>query len=154
MSGAVSFKLTGDKALDAKFAALPGAMQKRILRDALRPAAKLVLEAAKRSVPRRTGRMAGSLKVRAGKRSRKRPNAVTFIVQTAEGDFKGATYYAAFLEYGHRAGPRPLGTKRRHIEGKRYIKRALASVDDQARALAIKLVKEGLEREAKSASPR
>lgn len=150
MTGAVSFKLTGDKALDAKFAALPGAMQKRILRDALRPAAKVILEASKRGVPRRTGRMAASLKVKAGKRSRKRPNAVTFVVQTAEGDFKGETYYAAFLEYGHRAGPRALGTKRRHIEGKRYLKLALASVDQQARDVAIRLIKEGLERVAKA----
>ena len=150
MSGAVSFKLTGDAALDAKFAALPGKMQKQILRDALRPAAKILQSEVVRIVPRRTGLLARSFKVRAGKRTRK--DLVRFNVQTRAGDYKGATYYGAFLEYGKLSGSRKDLAPRKRIVGKHYFKIARAAAEQRVRETAIKLIKEGLERVAGATS--
>jgi hypothetical protein len=145
---AAEVTITGDVELDRKFRELPIKVEKKVLRDALRPAAKVILDAARALAPSRSGLLKGSLKVRAQGRSRRRPNAVGFVVQTAEGDYKGETFYGAFLMLGHRLGSRKLGNRRRLIAGKNFLRQALDTSGEAAKADALERIKEGIEREA------
>lgn len=145
---AMTFKLTGDKRLDRKFAALPMKVEKKILRQALRPAAKLILDSARQNAPVDTGALRKSLAVRAGKRTRK--GTVRVQVQTSDGMFTGKTFYGAFQELGHHRGKRSLGSGRPMIPGKHYIKRAFDSRKFAAQVLAQSLIAEGILREARS----
>lgn len=149
---AISFEITGDKELDAKFKSLTLAVQKKILRQAIRPAAKLVQQAALQIVPVRSGVARASLKVRAAKRSRRTPNRVTISMGAEALAFKGAAFYLAFNEFGFRRGKRALGNKRKKVPAKHWLRRAMKSVESQAKALAIQGIKEGIEREAASSN--
>ena len=140
----MSIKLTGHQALDRKFGELPGAVQKRVLRDALRPAAKTILAAIQRLTRRVSGRTARSYTVRAGKRSRRFPNRVSFVVITSADRFAGERYYVPFAVLGHRAG-------RSRVPGSRVPQRALEQAGPQARAEAIRLIAAGIQREARRA---
>jgi len=152
VAGAISFEITGLPELDAKFQRLAVAVQKKILRQALRPAVKLVHAAAKRIVPVVSGTSRAALKVRAGKRSRRYPNRVTITMGGDAASYKGKAFYLSFNEFGHRHGSRKLGNARKKIAPKRWLKKALKSVEVQARALAIEGIVKGIEREAANAS--
>lgn len=153
MAAAISFEITGDKELDATFQRLTTAVQKKILRQALRPAVKLVQAAAKQIVPVVSGTARASLKVRAARRSRKSKNRVTITMGGQALGFKGKAFYLAFNELGHRQGHRKLGDSRKHIAPKRWLKRAMLSVAEQAKGVAIQGIKDGIMREVSSASP-
>jgi len=58
---------------------------------------KIVASRVKALVPVDSGLTRSSVKVRAAKRSRK---GFGINVQIGEGDYKGETFYAAFVEYG------------------------------------------------------
>lgn len=148
----ITFQLTGDKELDRKFQELPAKVEKKVLREALRPAAKIILAQAKSNAPVLTGNTKESLKVRAAKRSRRTKNYVGIQVVTGKDFFQGQTFYAAFEEFGHRIGPRRLGDARKQFPGVHFIEHAYEQKADEAKALALKLIAEGIEREAASAS--
>lgn len=143
-TSAADFRLTGDKQLDAIFAGLPMKVQKQVLRPALRSAAKIVHAAAKNNAPVKTGALRRSLKVRAGKRTRK--NLVRAVVQTGASDnlFKGKTYYGAFQEFGWKSGKRG-SSSRRQISGKHYIQAAYDSTAATAKEQALEEIKKGIE---------
>lgn len=138
--------LTGDKELDRKFAELPTRVEKKVLREALRPAAYIIHAAAQANVPVITGTAKESLKVRAGKRSRGRDD-VSLAVITASGWFRGPAFYFPFDELGHHFGKRGL-PNRRHMPGKRWLRNALQQTEGAARAEAQRRIAEGIEREA------
>ena len=161
----VKFTLVGDERIDQIFVALQIKMRKKILREALRPAAKIILAQAKANVPVVTGRGRQSLRVMAQKRSRKNPNQVGVNVATSAGWFKGKEYYLGFGELGFKLGSRkvydtPAGPRHKlgnryirqriPIEGKHWIRKALEQKRAEARDLAIKLIVAGVEREAKA----
>ena len=161
----ITFQLTGQPELDRRFQELPKRLQKKVLREALRPAAKLVHQQAQANIPSKSGRARGSLKVRAGKRSRKFPDRVALVVITAAGWFRGESFYVSFGELGFqlgsrkvhqtKAGPRhKLGLRyvreRRPVKGRHWIKRALQTARSAATALAMQKIREGIEREAKA----
>lgn len=156
---AVSFDLRGDSKLLADLQALPLRIQKRVLAQALRPAAKLIQQATQANIPGKTGLAAGSLKVRAAKRSRKFPSRVTINVITSGGWFKGEAFYFAFDEWGFRAGARqesPQGFKlgyrwlkqRIPVKAKHWMKRATESQQAAAEELIKQGILAGIEREA------
>lgn len=143
---AVTITLTGDKKLDRLFSSLPKKVQGKVIRPALREAAKIISAKAKTNAPVDTGLLRESLRVRAGKRTRK--NVIRVLVQTEAGFYKGKTFYGAFQEFGHRQGSRKLGNARQMIEGKHYIKRAYDSTANRAKAAAQQLIINGIVREA------
>jgi HK97 gp10 family phage protein len=120
--------LEGGAKLERKLKALDAKVSKKIVTKALRAGAKIILTAAKAAAPKQSGTLKKSLKVRAGKRKK---GTVRFVVQTATGDFKGETYYAAFLEYGHKAGSRKL-ENRKVIPAKPYLGPAFDSKKEEA----------------------
>ena len=71
--------------------------------------AKIVLAEGEEPVPKSSGLLAKSLKVRAAQR---RKGMARFAVQTAEGFFRGETFYAAFIEFGHKVGSRKLANRK------------------------------------------
>jgi HK97 gp10 family phage protein len=75
-------KFDGDKELEAAFNALAFGAQKKVFRPALRAGGKVILAAIKARVPRLTGNLAKSLKLRSQKRSRKRFGVAIFVDKT------------------------------------------------------------------------
>lgn len=100
-------KVTVDiKALEAALKALEPKVEKKILKKGMRTGMKLIQQAAKEKAPVDTGLTKKGIKVRAAKRSRK---GIGIDVTIGEGDYKGETYYAAFLEYGtSKMAPKPF----------------------------------------------
>lgn len=96
----VNLVLTGDKELDAMFAAMNNTMQKKALRPATRTVSKMVLEQARAEVPEDTGRLLSELQIKAKKRSKRYPHTVGMTVGFRDDLFKGDTYYAGFMEFG------------------------------------------------------
>jgi HK97 gp10 family phage protein len=102
MATGVSFKISGDKELQRALNALPGKVQKKIMRGALREAAKVVAAEARARVPVETGTLRDSIKVRALKGKR---GSVGASVESGEGQFKDESFYGAFIEFGTRNAP-------------------------------------------------
>ena len=101
---AIDIRLIGDKRLVKKFNRLPVALQKKILRPAMRKAMKPIKAMVQTLVPVDTGALkSGGFKIRALKRSRSRfgiilsapPRAAIGISPAAPG------YYPIHLELGH-----------------------------------------------------
>ncbi|MGE0193556.1 MAG: HK97-gp10 family putative phage morphogenesis protein [Planctomycetota bacterium] len=69
----------GDKELEAAFNALALGAQKKVFRPALRAGGKVILAAIKARVPRKTGNLRKSIKLRASRRSRKRIGVAVFV---------------------------------------------------------------------------
>jgi HK97 gp10 family phage protein len=148
---ALEFTLTGDDKLDRAFQALPRIVQKKVLREGLRPAAKLVKAAAVAKAPKRTGALAGAIKVRAGKRSRKYPNSVRVQVAVGKEWFKGDEFYGAFEEFGWKSGRRVKKGRadhRKQIPGRHFIQGAYQDQGEAAKQVAQSKIVEGIEREA------
>lgn len=68
----IDIRVIGDKELQRDMRKLPNAMQKKIARNALTKGARLVGEAAQAEAPTDTGKLAASMRVFAGRRSRSR----------------------------------------------------------------------------------
>jgi HK97 gp10 family phage protein len=80
----------------ANFGALFGATEKQIAK-AQKRAVKQAVTTPRKTKQRYPGQLRDSLKIRAMKRKKGR---IGYLVQSRGGDFKGDTYYAAFVEYG------------------------------------------------------
>lgn len=97
--------LTGNEALNRKLQAVAGAKAKAIIRKAAREALRPAFQAARASAPRRTGKLARSVKLRAITRSRSRVGA-RITTSATDNQFSGKTYYGGFQEFGWKAGKR------------------------------------------------
>lgn len=153
------FPITGAKELNRKLMSLAPRIAKKVIRQAVRPAAKLIQSAAKSFVAVDTGALKKSIKVRALKRSQTR---IGMTVATNAGDnfFKGRTFYGGFLEFGFRRGKRS-GALRDYIKAtgedprgevppRPFMKKAFEAQRDQAGAMIVSILRAGIEREASS----
>ena len=110
MAGLIDISQLGDARLQRKLHSLGNKIEKKIVRRALRTAAKVVLQAAKARVPVDTGALKKGLKVRATKRSR---TIIGVHIRTPTRAELGIHpddpgYYPAVIEYGaegHAAQP-------------------------------------------------
>ena len=100
MGGYVQLK--GARELYEALSEMEPRLAKKVLRTALRNAARPILAAAKANAPYQTGATRSQLKLRAMKRKKGR---VGVIVQTGEGAYKGDVFYASFAEWGTRHQP-------------------------------------------------
>lgn len=99
----IDISMLGDKKLQRQLSKLPARVEKRIVRKALRAAARPVLRAAKQKCPVDTGALKKGLKIRARKRSRK---SFGVDVSTPTREKLGIAsdskwYYPALVEYGY-----------------------------------------------------
>ena len=78
-SRSMVLRFDGDKELEAAFNALALGAQKKIFRPALRAGGKVILAAVKARVPKGTGALGRSIKLRASRRSRQRIGVAVFV---------------------------------------------------------------------------
>ena len=141
--------VTGNRDIDRRFQTLPRRVQRKVLRSATRKAAKPVLETAKTLVRMgETRKLKRSLKIRAMKRSRRRPDTVGVRVMTGKEFFQGETFYGAFQEFGWKAGKRGR-PNRRQIEGEHYLEGAYDRQKNHSRDILIREIGRGVEQEAR-----
>ena len=139
--GAVIFNIsgTGDAELQKLLNALPGKVQKKIMRQALREAAKVVAVEARALAPvgaEDGGTLRASIKVRAAKGKR---GTIGAEVVTGEGFFQGKTFYGAFVE---------LGTRR--MKAKPFLRPAADAARSRAIAVVAEAIRTRIEGVAKS----
>jgi HK97 gp10 family phage protein len=117
----VRFEVRGAKELKRKLDELADKEVKKIVRQAMRAGAKVILPKAKAYAPvGATGNLRRAIKVRAAKRSRK---YIGVNVTLGEGFFIGDAFYGAFQEFGWKTGKRK-SAKRRQVGGKHFMQRA------------------------------
>lgn len=133
MSG-ISVTFTGSAEVKAIFDAMPGKVQKKLIRHALRAAAKAIQEDAKRIAPDETGALAKSIKVRAMKRSRTRVGVQVFTDSDSLQTDGKKGYYAAFTE---------LGTSREAAQP--FLRPALEGNKGQAQSMIASDIKDAVE---------
>jgi len=93
----MNMTITGAKELERKLLGMEPKLGRKVVRQALRKAAKPILARAKALVPVVSGALKKSLKIRALKRKKHRYGV---MVATSEGWFKGDEFYGAFVEFG------------------------------------------------------
>lgn len=135
-------------------ATLPIQLRRKYARRGLREAANIVRDSAQGAAPRRTGKLAQAIRVRAAKR--RRADAVGVNVVLGKEFFRGPTFYGAFLEFGYKTGPRSGTVKtrrgraawtgtRRQIPARRFLQRTAERVGPYALAEAVATIKTELE---------
>lgn len=97
-------QIRGFDELDRKLKTLDKKVQKKVLRSSVKEAMTIVLHAARSAAPVLTGLLVSTLRVVA--KSSRRRGTVSAVVRTKDGDFKGDTFYGAFIEFGHKIGRR------------------------------------------------
>lgn len=104
--------------LRRKLMELEPKVRAKVIKKAAIEALQPTLHAARAQAPRETGLLVSTLEVK-GKASTKRLGAT---LQTRGGNFKGHTFYAGFIEFGHHIGKRitntMLGLRKRMRRGK------------------------------------
>jgi HK97 gp10 family phage protein len=136
-----SIKIQGGSKLKSVLDELPKKIQNKILRTAMRNAAKVIAEETKAQAPVLSGVTRAAVKVRAAKR---RKGSIGFTVQVGQGSYKGKTFYASFVEFGHYAGSRKLGNKRTFIPPNPFIRRAFLAKKDEAVRVATEGIRQGI----------
>lgn len=124
---------------------------KKDVKASLKDGAQPILEKAKADAPQRSGKLAASLKIKAGG-GRKGKGRISVSVRTdAKSLFQGETFYAGMQEFGWDQVPTfNIGTKiysyprgwqpTTHREGKHFMKRAI----DEAASAAVEKFAESL----------
>ena len=133
--GGVQLDLIGDEAVQRKFKALEGKLQKKFARKSMRKAAKVIQKEAKARVPTgKTGMLKKNIKVRSAKRSRSR---IGINVVVGEGWYTGEQFYGAFVELGTSKQPaRP------------FMRPALEDKRDEARRVLVDELQDLIQKEA------
>lgn len=111
-------------------------LQRKVIRQALRKAAKPIQSAAKADAPTKTGRLRKAIKIRAAKRKK---GTIGINVAIADRDFTGAKFYGAFENYGTSRG----------IEQRRFMNRAADSEGPRSAESAQLEIAAGIDREMK-----
>lgn len=127
----VTFKIEGIEPLAGFFEKFPAKVQNAILREALRPAAKVIQQNVIRGTPvgpssywkgpkgrgklHHGGDLRKSIKVKAAKRSRVSVG-VNVVTGATDNVFVGDQFYGAFVEFGHFMGKRKRSAPRRGDE--------------------------------------
>jgi HK97 gp10 family phage protein len=143
---AVKVVITGIKDIDKRLRQLEPKVGRKVVRQAIRASLKIMAQEVKNQVPVRTGLTKSSVQVRALKAKKRGAIAlevrisgkVEGLIKTTR---KGKRFFTpALVEYGHKGvAPNP------------FMRRAFEARGEQVRAFAIKAIRDGIEREIKSA---
>lgn len=98
----MSIKIEGAKELEKTLLGLEPKLGKKIIRQAMKKAAKPIHAAARQMAPVVTGALRKSIKIRVMKRKKHRYGVV---IGTAAKWFTGETFYGAFAEFGTKKQP-------------------------------------------------
>jgi HK97 gp10 family phage protein len=122
-------------------------VENRIVRKGLRAGAKVFKTAAQGEAPVRSGTIRRRIKVRAGKRKK---GSISITVGVNAKDFVGEAFYAGFLLYGWRSGPRRLGDARKLNPANNFLKRAFDGSQSRATDTALQTISAGIDAEMES----
>jgi HK97 gp10 family phage protein len=119
-----------------KLSELENKAANKVTRKALRAGAKVIQTQAQANAPVKSGLLKKSIKVRAGK---SRKGIISIIVGVGKKWFTGPSFYAAFVEFGHKTGKRrsrgkvrARGDSRKEIPGKHFIEQAFGESKEAA----------------------
>jgi HK97 gp10 family phage protein len=141
--GGVSVVVTGIKDIDRKLKFLPGRIQKKVLRQAMREGLKVMAAEVKAQVPVDTGLTKKNVRVRAVKKKRRDEIQLEVRVGGDEELYKtsaktGTTvFYPALVEYG-----------RKNVPPNPFMRRAFEAKGEIARQVTIDEIRAGVESEA------
>lgn len=128
------------KRIAEKLKALEPKVARRMLRGSIRDGTKVIAGEIKQRIRSRTGKLAASITVRAGKRrGRKGRKAVTMSV-VSRGNIAP---YLGFVEYGHGT---PRGGR---VQGRFYMKRSAAAVGPRAVNVTVARLRTEIQQEGK-----
>lgn len=127
-------ELDGAAGLMKALSELDKKASKKVIRSAMRSAAKPILAQAKANAPVKTGLAKKSLKIRALPRSR---NRIGVAVQTKDGDFKGEAFYVSFYEYGSK-----------HQPAQPFMRNSFDTKKGEAAKIAGNMIVQGIEQQA------
>lgn len=160
MAQTVSIDLSGFKELVSALERLPVAIENKVLKFALKEAAKPILKSARANAPKDTGALKKAIKIRTMKRKKGR---VGFTVGPFARDIPGGkAFYGYFQEKGWVTGKRTADDRRsqkagkerqpkqgqRRIPGKFYLRRAFDANKSITQQQMHDLIVKGIEREA------
>ena len=136
-------KIEGGEALVRDLQAVETKVAGKFVRQALRAGAKIIQAQCKADAPNRSGLTRRSIKVRAGRRSR---TGVKMLVSIGKQAYVGDNFYAAFQNFGWKAGSRknkgyrrPITTKNFDWLGRAFDKSAKSAEAKVREVLAAKL---------------
>lgn len=122
-------KLIGLKETVEGLKELDRTTQRRLIRKAQRPAAKLLQSAARAEAPEKTGNLKKQIKIKSGRTRGGTKLSVGFT------NFIGKAYYAAFILLGWKHGSRKLGNARKSIPANDFLGRAYEANKEAAAEL-------------------
>lgn len=146
MPAKVKVVVTGIRSIDKRLRTLPLKVQKKVANQAIRAGMKLVATAVRQLAPVLTGVLKANVVVRAGLKRKRGQVSIDARIdandQTKKTSKKtGETvFYPAIVEYGR---------KKQGVPGDHYMLHAFHMVADAARNLTIRMLREGIEREAR-----
>lgn len=165
------FDLKGDREISAALDRLGATISRSAARKALRAGLNVILPVARANAPRgkypwpsqAARRSPGTLRrniVVRSKRSGK--NSVALMLGIDKGLYRGEAWYAPFVEFGHRHGPRTpakggagygktgeKSDRRKFVQGRHFLKRAYESTKAQAIAAIRNVFLTEIEKEIK-----
>lgn len=159
----VTFQLVNDQNVITKLDVLDKVLQRRIIRDAMRAGANVILPAVRTETGRfkyrwplppgrRKGDLKRGLKVRAIKRTRKTIGVSLISTLKNNAGTDTSLYYGAFVNWGHKIGKRPgrgQPDNRGKVKPVPYMTAAFKRAHKQATSVATGIIIEGVEREWK-----
>lgn len=148
MSEVVTGTIIGGRELEAKLKELDEKVSGKIVGNGLRAGAKIIYQAGEANVPVRTGNLQRGLQIRPLRTTRQGYKSIDVGVGAKW--FHGPTFYAAFVEWGHRLGSRKLGDKRKFVEGEHYIEYAYDDKASEAADAIVDVIRAGIEAVATS----
>ncbi len=144
---------TGPEELLLQLKDLEAKVSGNLMRKALRAGSKICAAQMRADAPVVSGATRDAIKVKAMKRSR---NRVGMAVSVGMGWFKGTTFYAGFVEFGHKIGKRPGKAairagldKRAKVEGTHWMLNAFNKSEPAAAEKIYETLKAGLDPKVK-----
>lgn len=147
MADGIKIDISGDKAIMRKLGALPQKVEKKVITQAVRKAAKPILAQMKANAPVKSGAMKKGIKTKVLPRKQ---GMFRMIVGISKKWVVGK-FYGAYEEFGHKTGSPKQKSKapRKPIKGGHYAEEAYKSKGKGSLDIAKAEILSGIEREAK-----
>jgi HK97 gp10 family phage protein len=142
MADDITNKIEGVENVLANLKALDDKMPK-VVAKANRAGAKVVKGVADSLAPRLSGLTASNIKIRTS--NKKSKGIYRTSVGVGAKDWTGPTFYASFVLWGHRVGPRKLGNARKAVPANNWLKESAAQAGESAAAAVIEELKAGID---------
>ena len=118
--------------------------------DHPKPVIASIKTAAEAAAPVKSGLLRSNIKIRTMSKPSK--GIVRSTVGVGAKDWTGKAFYASFVLWGHKQGSRKLGSKRKDIPGKDFLKASAGEAGEAAAAAMIAEIQKGIEESSSGSS--